>query len=227
VSSVSYAAVTPIEAARAALVGGLFDGPDGLLPALRALRAAGATNDVVGLAIPLSGDPTEPDAEIFALTLGTAPQRRRIDVLGALMTFIDPHRPRVELNGWTRDRTGVLAQSLLSDLNRWLVGVLTFRVPGPDGGPGVWVLGRPNHAAAVQGFREGAIEGPTGALASFGIPRARAWHYAERLIAGASILTTCETDAGRVRRDRSILEKHGARDVFTHQRSTEAIARAT
>jgi hypothetical protein len=206
-------------------VGGLFDGPDGLLPALRALRGAGATNDVVGLAIPLSGDPSDPDAEVYALSASSGPRRKRIDVLDVLMTIVDPHRPRVELNGWARDRTGVLAASLLQDLNRWLVGVLTFRVPGPDGGPGVWVLGRPNHAAAVQGFRDGAQEGPTGAMASFGIPRGRAWHYAERLAAGASVLTTCETDDGRARRDRGILEKNGARDVFTYKPPREDASR--
>ena len=39
--------------------------------------------------------------------------------------------------------------------------------------------------------------------------------------AGASVLTTCETDDGRARRDRGILEKHGARDVFTYKRPLE------
>jgi hypothetical protein len=207
------APVAGVLAPRAILVGGLFDGPDGVLAALRALRAARATNDVVGLAIPLDGDPTDPGAVVSARG---APAKSRFDLVRFLLTVVDPHRPVGQPDGWARGRTGILAKVILDDLTRWLVGVSTFRVPGPDGGPGVWVLGRPNHAAAVNGVRAAAAEGAIGAVASLGVPASLAATYAERLAGGQSVLTTCETDAGRTRRDAKILKRNGAHDTFEH-----------
>src|SRR5919201_4802248 len=117
--------VRPITA-HASVIGGLFPGPDGAIAALHALRAARATNDVVGLAIPLDGDPTGPDAAVAAVNAG---QGRRRGLKDILVTMIDPHRQVAQPTTFARGRTGLLAQAILGDLTRWLVGVLTFRVP--------------------------------------------------------------------------------------------------
>jgi hypothetical protein len=208
---------------RAIVVGGLFPRPPGLLKALRALRSAGATNDVVGLAIPLEGDPTAPDTPVRVAGLD---RRRRFDPVDFLLTVLDPHRPPPQPDGWARGPEGPLAQGVLGDLTHWLVGVYTFRVPlgeglrgpraSPPGGDGVWVLGRPSHAAAIHGARGAALEGAAGALASLGVPERLAARYAERLAAGESILTVCETDPGRARRDERILSRQGAVELFEH-----------
>jgi hypothetical protein len=193
------------------VVGGLFPGPEGAVAALRKLRSEGATNDVAGLAVPLDGDPTAPDSTVAAVGAQTD---AKPSLLERLLAMIDPHPPRVRPSGWARERVGYLAQVILGDLVRWLGGYFTFRIPAPDGGPGVWVLGRPNHAAAVQGVRAGAEEGPAGAMAAFGVPASLAASYAAAVIGGQTLLTTCETDPGRVARDAKILRRNGARDMF-------------
>ncbi|HEV2123320.1 MAG TPA: hypothetical protein VGW38_11165, partial [Chloroflexota bacterium] len=178
---------------------------EGLTSALKALRAAGATEDVVGFAIPVEGHPSEggirPKGPINV-------RRRRFDIGGYLLDVIDPHRPVKATDNWARGRNGAIAKTVLGKLTRWLVGVHTFRVPLPEGS--VWVIGRPNHASAIQGLRGDAQGGAAGALASVGVPVDLSAEFAERLAAGECIVTTCETDEGRWNRDRRILERAGA-----------------
>ena len=198
---------------RSAIVAGTFRDLDGALGVMRALRSAGATEDIIGFAIPLPGDPTSPDA---LETLIPPKRRRRFDPIGLAMTILDPHRPPPEYRTLIRGRNSVLARPLLGNLSGWLVGVQEFRVPdpnSPDGG--VWVLGRPNHAAAVGGARGAARGGAAGALASLGIPEDHLEDYVKRLFDGQTILTVCETDEGRVQRDEKLMKKHGALDQFT------------
>jgi hypothetical protein len=84
-----------------------------------------------------------------------------------------------------------------------------------EGDEGVWVLGRPNHAAAMQRVRGDSQEGAPGVLATLAVPPELAIDYAARLAAGECILTTCETDQGRMRRDQQLLRKVGALHLFT------------
>ena len=79
---------------------------------------------------------------------------------------------------------------------------------------GVWVLGRPNHAAALGGARGAARGGAAGALASLGIPEEHLEDYIKRLFDGQTLLTTCETDDGRVQRDDKLMAKHHALHRF-------------
>lgn len=202
---------------RAVVTGGVFHNPDGLLRTLRTLRASGATEDVIGLAIPLEGEPDAPQVR----ARGSHSARRKLNVVDTLMTIIDPHRPPAQPDPWARGRHGALAKNVLGDLTRWIVGVHTFRVPailtsspGDAGEGGVWVLGRPNHAAAIAGAQGAARGGAVGALAAVGIPSSLVEAYAAHLLAGQSILTTCETDPGRIRRDATLLRKRGATATF-------------
>ncbi|MBI3973715.1 MAG: hypothetical protein HY332_20765 [Chloroflexi bacterium] len=200
------------ETPKAILVGGIFKELDGLLDSLRTMRSAGATSDVIGFAIPLGGDPTTPEG-VASLKLPRG--RRRFDVLQAILDFIDPHRPPAEIAQLRRGQNTVLATPILGNLKDWLVGVRTFRVPvteQPDGG--VWVLGRPNHAAAVAGAEGAAAGGFRGALAALGIPKQHIPTFAKRLGNGECIMTTCETDKGRANRDERIIRKNGADLVF-------------
>jgi hypothetical protein len=199
-------------APRSAVIAGTFKELDGALAVMRALRRAGATEDIIGFATPLPGDPTNPD------TLETLipPRRRRFDPVGLAMVIIDPHKPPPDYRTLIRGQNSVLARPLLGKLWGWLIGVQEFRVPdpnSPDGG--VWVLGRPNHAAAVGGARGAALGGSAGALASLGLPESLIPEYLGRLFDGQTILTLCETDEGRVQRDYKLMGKHGAlrRDI--------------
>ncbi|HEU5318433.1 MAG TPA: hypothetical protein VFX49_20135 [Chloroflexota bacterium] len=205
----------PVVTTRSYLSGALFPTVEGLSDALRALRGAGRTEDVVGLAIPLEGD--DPSAGIVRARLDPPP-RRGFNLVEFLVTAMDPHRSAGGWSaGWAPGKNSGLAVELLGDLTRWLVGIQPFRVPaGPDAGDqgGVWILGRPNHAAAVAGLPGDSREGPTGMLATIGVPQAIGLLSAERLAAGDCILTTCETDERRQRSDERMMRRAGASYVF-------------
>jgi hypothetical protein len=64
------------------------------------------------------------------------------------------------------------------------------------------------------GLAADTTEGYLGELATFGVPAPVAQEYARRLIGGECVLTTCETDPGRSRRDEKILRRAGAQDLF-------------
>lgn len=217
----------------AAVLGGLFPDVQGPIKIMRALRAAGTSGDTVGLAVPLPGDPDDPQTMQRLIP----PRRRGFDPVGYLMVVLDPHRPPPTFQSLTWGQNVPLTRSLLGDLSNWLAGVKTFRIPavpsvangaatGTDGAAGgtdgaatdaedgVWVLGRPNHAAAVAGAEGGALGGSVGALAAFGVPLDLGVAYAQRIIGGEVLFTTCETDEGRTKRDRKLMRKHGGVDIF-------------
>ena len=198
---------------RGVITGGTFAELDGLLSALRALRAAGTTEDVLGFAIPLPSDPWSPEG---LATLPSTQRKPRFDIVGWLWDVIDPHRPPPDTATWRRGYNTYLARPVLGqELWRWIVGVKTFRVPLDDQpGEGVWVLGRPNHAAALAGVEGGALGGAAGALSALGIPSQHIATFAERLAAGECLFTTCETNVGRVERDLQMMRKRGARHLF-------------
>jgi hypothetical protein len=206
------AGLAGVVTARSFIQGGTLPSVEALAGVLRALRGAGATEDVVGFAIPLAGDPEE---GVVRRRDGAPPPRQRFNLGEYLLDALDPHRPR----GWTGGGMGpgrnvALASQVLGDLTRWLVGIHTFRVPEVAGGDGVWVLGRPNHAAAIQRVRGDSHEGASGVLATLAVPTDLAADYAARLAAGECALTTCETDEGRMRRDAKLLRQAGAVHVF-------------
>lgn len=203
------AAVSPsvrgIVTARGYMTVAIVPTVEALTSVLKALRSAGATEDVVGFAIPVEGDPAEGGIRPMG---PISVRRRRFDLGEYLLDVIDPHRPVGATDNWARGRNGAIAKAVLGKLTRWLVGVHTFRVPLPEGS--VWVVGRPNHASAIQRLRGDALGGAAGALASIGVPVDIFAEFAERLAAGECIVTTCETDEGRWNRDRRILERAGA-----------------
>jgi hypothetical protein len=197
--------VTGVVTSRAFLIVASMPTIESLVNALKAFRSAGATEDVVGFAIPVEGDPSEGGIRPMVPITG---RRRRFNAGEFLLMAIDPHRPEGLPDRWALGRNGVIAKTVLGDLTRWLVGVHMFRVPLSE--RSVWIIGRPNHAAAVQGLRGDALGGTAGALATVGVPVELAPAYANRLAAGECIVTTCETDEGRRHRDRRILVKAGA-----------------
>ncbi|MGH2350163.1 MAG: hypothetical protein ACRDJN_00935 [Chloroflexota bacterium] len=211
---------SPVAAPRATVVGGLFRAVDGPIKVMRALRAAGNSSDIVGLAIPLPGDPSDPET----LDNLTPPRKQGFDVLGYVLTVVDPHRPPPDYATLIRGQNSPLTRFFLGDLATWLVGIKSFRIPSiltgslhDPGAGGVWVLGRSNHAAIVAGAGGGERGGAIGVLASFGLDdkdEALISAYAQRIIGGECLLTTCETDAGRAKRDARLLRKHGAADLF-------------
>ncbi len=201
----------------ATVLGGLFPDVQGPIKIMRALRAAGAAGDTVGLAVPLPGDPEDPQT----LERLNVSRRRGFDPVGFLMVVIDPHRPPPNYQSLIQGQNAPLTRRILGDLANWLVGVKTFRIPaaltGADAGKetdGVWVLGRSNHAAAVAGLEGAALGGALGALAGVGVPVDLGHAYAQGVIGGQVLLTTCETDAGRARRDRKLLHKHGGTEIY-------------
>jgi hypothetical protein len=202
----------PLEASRAIsapcaiVVGGVFSDLDAMLGVMRQLRSSGSTEDVLGFAIPLEGDPTTPEG---LAALAGRPVKQRFSLFRVIRTIVDPHEPAPGQNS-------ILATPFIGSLARWLVGISTFRIPGetPDDA-GIWVLGRPNHAAAVAGMPGAALGGRAGALASIGLPGDVHRDFGERLSRGDSVLTTCETDAGRARRDEAWMRKRGAAGVFS------------
>src|SRR4051794_22721117 len=158
---------------------------------MRALRGTllsgyGATEDVIGFATPLPGEPADPAT---LETLLAKRRRRRFDPVGLTLAILDPHRPPPEYRTLTRGQNSVLARPLLGNLWGWLIGVQEFHVPNsnsPNGG--VWVLGRPNHAAALGGARGAARGGAAGALAALGIPEEHLEDYIKRLFEGQTLL---------------------------------------
>lgn len=207
----------PAAVPRAIVVGGLFPTPEGPVRVMRSLRRSGVTGDTVGLAIPLVGDPADPTS----VTAVTERPPRRFDLLGYLMVVLDPHRPAPDYATLTRGQNSALTRPILGDLATWLVGVKTFRIPAvmtgeekDDGTSGVWVLGRSNHAAAVAGAEGADIGGAIGAMSGLGLSSDLAEAYAKHVIGGACLLTTCQTDEGRARRDLQLMRKHGATKTF-------------
>lgn len=201
----------PVITSRAYLSGALFPSVASLAAALSALRGAGRTEDVVGLAIPLDGD--DPDAGIVRPRAGLTP-KRGFDLVEFLMTALDPHKPSGWVGNWAPGKNSGTAVDLLGDVTRWLVGIQPFAIHGLPGVAPFWVLGRPNHAAAVHKIAGDAHEGFAGILASFGVVESLALVCAERLAAGDCLLTTCESDLNRARGDERIMKKAGAVQIF-------------
>ena len=196
---------------RAYLAGALFPSVDALAASLRALRSAGRTEDVVGLAIPLDGD--DPDAGTVRARAEAAP-KRGFNLVEFLMTALDPHRPSGWQATWAPGKNSGSSVDLLGGVTRWLVGIQPFAIHGVPGVDPFWVLGRPNHAAALHKITGDSQEGYGGILASFGVGQSLALVCAERLAAGDCLLTTCESDLNRARSDERIMKKAGAAQVF-------------
>ena len=121
-------------APRAAIVGGAFKDLDDALAVMRALRGTllsgyGATEDVIGFATPLPGEPADPAT---LETLLAKRRRRRFDPVGLTLAILDPHRPPPEYRTLTRGQNSVLARPLLGKLWGWLIGVQEFHVPNPN-----------------------------------------------------------------------------------------------
>lgn len=199
-----------VDAPRAILVTGLFPDVVGLRATMRVLRTAGTTPDVIGLAIPVHGNPATA-AGLSSIEIPHTP-RPRFDVMGFLMTVLDPHDPGPDVRTFKSGQNSVLAQPFLSDLWTWMHGVKIIRVPLPEAGPEEgWMLGRPNHAASVAGGGGHASSGGlAGALTVFGVPMQHVDAVAAGLAAGQCLLTTCETDEGRTKRDGQIMRRNGA-----------------
>jgi hypothetical protein len=196
----------------ASVAGGAFKTMDGLLAVLRGLRAARATEDIVGFAIPLEADPTTAEG---LETILAAHRRRGFNPIEWLLDVIDPHRPPPSPAALMAGYNSILTPFLLGDLSRWLVGVKTFRIPLEQApGGGVWVLGRPNHAAAIAGATGAALGGAAGALASLGLPADQLEAFAERIAAGQPVLTVCSTDEGRIEQAVRLMRKQGAEGIF-------------
>jgi hypothetical protein len=213
----AYQDVSGVTTSRAYVVGGLLPSVADLAGALRALRATGQTEDVVGFAIPLEGD--DPDAGIVReLRTGddATPRKRGFDLMRFLAVAMDPHgdsRRRWQLR-WAPGRNVRVAVEVLGDLTRWLVGIHAFKIHDARGEEDVWVLGRPNHAAAMHKLAGDAREGARGVLATLAVPGDAAAEVGAALTAGYCLLTTCETDENRMKRDLKILRRAGAIQVF-------------
>ena len=201
----------PVVTSRGYVAGALFPSVEGLAAALRALRGAGRTEDVVGLAIPLEGD--DPDAGLIRTRNEAAP-KRGFDLMDFLMTALDPHRRSSWQATWAPGKNSGTAVELLGGVTRWLVGIQPFAIHEVPGVAPFWVLGRANHAAALHKIAGDSHEGYRGILASFGVVESHALACAERLAAGDLLLTTCESDANRARSDERIMKKAGASLVF-------------
>ncbi len=194
---------------RAFLVGAVFADTSGLTQSLAAIRSTGTASDIVGFAVPLPGDPT--DDAVAAEVVGriTAPA----GFAAWVRLVIDPHAPtsptyRDQVAG----RNVPLAYAILGDVAEW-VGATGYMRVGRQDGASAWVLGRPNHASAVQGGI-GTLRGD--ALATVGVPLALRDAFRNLVVSGNSVLTTCETDPGRASRDADIFRRHGGRATFVH-----------
>ena len=201
----------PVVTSRGYVSGALFPTVKSLASALRALRGAGRTEDVVGLLIPLEGD--DPAAGIVRARRDTPPPPR-FNLVEFLMTALDPHRPSGWQSGWAPGKNAGAAVDLLGDLTRWLVGIQAVCLHGTPGVEPFWVLGRPNHAAAIHKILGDSQEGFVGMLATYAIVEPLAPYVAERLAAGDCVLTTCESDANRASSDERIMKKAGAIQMF-------------
>jgi hypothetical protein len=201
----------PVVTSRGFVAGALFPSVETLAAALRSLRGAGRTEDVVGLLIPLEGD--DPDAAVVRARRDPAP-RRGFNLVDFLMTALDPHRPSGWQSGWAPGKNAGVAVDLLGGLTRWLIGIQAVRLHGVPGGEPLWVLGRPNHAAAIHKVTGDSQEGYAGMLATYAVAESLAPYVAERLAAGDCMLTTCESDANRARSDERMMRKAGAIQIF-------------
>ena len=201
----------PVVTSRGFVAGALFPSVEALAAALRSLRDAGRTEDVVGLLIPLEGD--DPSEGIVRTRRDPAPPRG-FNLVEFLMTALDPHQPSGWEGGWAPGKNSGIAVELLGDVTRWLIGIQAVRLHGVPGGEPLWVLGRPNHAAAIHKVPGDSREGLVGMLATYGVVESLAPHVAERLAAGDCVLTTCESDANRARNDERIMKKAGAVRLF-------------
>ena len=201
----------PVVTSRGYVSGALFPSVASLAAALRALRGAGRTEDVVGLLIPLEGD--DPDAGIARTRRDPLPPRG-FNLVEFLMTALDPHRPSGWQAAWAPGKNASAAVELLGDLTRWLVGIQAVRIHGTPSVEPLWVLGRPNHAAAIHKVLGDSQEGLVGMLATYAVSESLAPYVAERLAAGDCVLTTCESDANRAQNDERIMKKAGAIQIF-------------
>jgi hypothetical protein len=200
-------------------VGGMFSSVDGPLKVMRAMRAKGTAGDAVGLAVPLPGDPDDPET---LPKLANSQPRKRFDPVSYLKTVVDPHAPPPEFRTLIAGQNSPLTRLVLRDLANWIAGVKTFRIPPTEVGDvskeatqgGVWVLGRSNHAAAVAGLDGADVGGYLGVLAGIGVQPPVAPAIAERIAGGEVLLTTCETDAARAARDKKWMRKFGGADLF-------------
>jgi hypothetical protein len=206
-----HSADAPVITSRAYVCGALFPSVESLAAALRALRGAGRTEDVVGLLIPLEGD--DPDEGIVRTRRDVAPARG-FNLIEFLMTALDPHRPSGWQGGWAPGTNAGAAVELLGDLTRWLVGIQAVRIHGTPSGAPLWVMGRPNHAAAIHKVEGDSQEGYVGMLATYAIVESLAPYVAERLAAGDCVLTTCESDLNRAQNDERMMKKAGAVQLF-------------
>ena len=202
----------------ATIVGGLFSSVEGPQKGMRAMRGKGTAGDAVGLAVPLPGDPDDPET---LARLADRP-RKRFDPVSYLKAVVDPHSPPAEFRALIAGQNAPMTRLLLSDLANWISGVKTFRIPPSEVGDvskeatqgGVWVLGRSNHAAAVAGLDGAEVGGYLGVLAGIGVQAPLAQAIAERIAGGEVLLTACETDAGRAARDKKWMRKYGGADLF-------------
>ena len=194
---------------RALVVGAAFRDHAGLRESLAAIRATGTASDIVGVAVPLPGDPRDEAVAsevVGAMTASTG--------FGAwLRVVIDPHAPTIPTyREQVAGRNVPLAYALLGDVAEWVGACGYMRVHG-QAGSSVWILGRPNHASSVQGGM-GAVKGD--ALATVGIPKPQREAFTALVLSGQSVVTTCETDPGRASRDAEIFRRHGGHATFVH-----------
>jgi hypothetical protein len=209
---------------RAYLSGALLPSVDALLSAIKALRATGSTEDVVGLAIPLAGDPN--GGEAMVRTRREVDQgKKKFNLIEFLMTAIDPHGQGRRRARWRLGpgRNVGTASEIMGNVTRWMVGIQTFRIPLPEpvgDETALWVLARPNHAAAIHKLEGDSHEGYVGMMATLGVPASVAAEFVRKLEAGDCLLTTCETDPGRARRDQNIMRRAGATSMFEPQTLT-------
>ena len=193
---------------RACVIGAAFNSISQVQQALSAFRATGTAGDIVGFAIPLPGDPSDPAVAAQVVREMLVPRG-----IGAwIMNVLDPHKPMLTYSEQVLGRNVPLAHAVLGDLTNWIGAAGYMRVPVPGREP-VWIVGRPNHAVSVQG---GNGVGRGDALVTIGIPSAQVEAFRGAIADGLSVVTTCETDPGRAERDASIMRRAGARAVFVH-----------
>lgn len=204
---------------RAIVVGAAFPKQSQVRAALAAIRATGTASDIVGFAVPLPGDPR--DEAVAAEVVG---MRGEPTGFGAwLRVVLDPHAPtaptyREQVAG----RNVPLAYAVLDEVADWVGAAGYMRVHRADG-TSVWILGRPNHASSVHGGM-GSVRGD--ALSTIGVPLAQLEAFRALVLAGHSVVTTCETDPGRAARDAGLFRRNGGCATFVHPlQATIALAK--
>jgi len=200
---------SPASTVRALVVGAAFADHAGLRHALSAIRATGTASDIIGLAVPLPGDPRDEAIADQVVAMMAQPKG-----FGSwLRMVIDPHAPttptyREQVAG----RNVPLAYAILGDVADWVGATGYMRVVGPDS-PSTWILGRPNHATSVHGGM-GSVKGD--ALSTIGVPTAQREAFRALVVSGKSVVTTCETDPGRASRDADLFRRYGGSATFVH-----------